>query len=88
MAKIPKSSNFRTVYAAGVYVAASQTELRLLLVNNEAVEIETESGESKQETKIQEVPHIQAEIIMGKDLARWIRDYLNAYLAQSEVPPK
>lgn len=67
-------------------MAASQNELRMLFVNVEPVEAQTESGESKQETIIQEIPHIQAEVIVNRELAKWIRDYLNTYLKQSEVP--
>ena len=36
---------------------------------------------------IQEVPHSQVEIIMGHELAKWIRDVLDAYLKQTEPKP-
>ena len=83
MVEIPKGASFRSVHASGVYVTPTPTELRFFFVSVEPTKGDT--GGEKQPPGIQMAPHIQAEIVVGRDLARWIRDYLNAYLVQPEV---
>ena len=85
MPKILKGTNFRSIHASGVYVTPSPTELRIFFVNQEPSEADT--GDSERPTMIQEVPHIQAEVVISRELATWIRDYLNAYLATPEASP-
>lgn len=80
MVKILKSSDFRSVHAAGVYATSSDTELRFFFVNQEP--IEAESGDEKNPAGVKLAPHIQAEIIISRELAQWMRNYLNAYLEQ------
>ena len=77
MVEILKGVNFRIVNASGVYVTPTPTELRLFFVAEEPTKGDT--GDEKQPAGIQVAPHIQAEIVISRDLARWIRDYLNAY---------
>jgi cell wall assembly regulator SMI1 len=81
MPKIEKSVNFRSFYASGVYAHPSETELRLIFVGNEPIGIDiADSPQAPQAPIISQGPHIQAEIVMGKELAEWIRKYLNEYL--------
>ena len=77
--KIRRSSDFRSTYATGVWLATSPTEVRMLFINNEPIEVD---GEEEGAQAIQEVPHYQAEVIMNRQLAEWIRNTLDAYLKQ------
>jgi hypothetical protein len=86
LAKIPKSSDFRIVNATGVYALPSEAELRLIFIGQEPYDIELE-GDQKLPL-ISEGPHIQAQIILKRDLADWIRKYLNEYLKQPADAPK
>jgi len=74
------------VHASGVYITPNPTDVRIFFVDYEPTD--ADSGDDKQPATVRELPHIQAEIIMGKELARWIRDYLNEYLKQPEATPK
>ena len=89
MPKIDKSVNFRSFYSSGVYAYPSEKELRLIFVGMEPIGIDLgESTQQPQAPIISQGPHIQAEIVMGKDLAEWIRKYLNEYLKVPTEAPK
>ncbi len=83
MVKLLKSASFRSVHAAGVYAVEGKTELRLMFVDIEPIGGETEPGP---QANIQELPHLQVEVIMERPIAKWIRDYLDAYLKEPEAP--
>lgn len=85
MPKIEKSACFRSVSATGVYALPTEKELRLLFVGQEPVGIEM--GDAEHQTLITQGPHIQAEIILNRELAQWIQKYLNEYLKPAEVKP-
>lgn len=81
--RLRRSSEFRSIYASGVWVAGSPTEFRILFLNNEPVENETD--ETDPTKNVREEPHYQAEIIMTRPLAEWLRTTLDAFLKQTEV---
>lgn len=72
---------------AGVYITGnppeSPTEYRFLFISNELLEADT--GEVSQPATFSQVPHIQAEIVMGKDLAGWIWKYLDSFFKPKEA---
>lgn len=75
--KIRKSSQFRSIYASGVRVASSPTEIRILFTNLEPLETDSEK-EGYQ--AIGDAIHCQAEVIMSRPLAEWLKNTLEAYL--------
>ena len=81
--RLRRSQEFRSIYASGVWVAGSPTEFRLLFLNNEPVE--TEAAEKDLTKNVREEPHYQAEVIMTRPLAEWLRTTLDVYLKQTEV---
>ncbi|MGA2683255.1 MAG: hypothetical protein ABSF44_15825 [Candidatus Bathyarchaeia archaeon] len=83
--KLRKSPEFRSVYASGVWIAGSPTEFRLLFFNNEPIEVEADPKDAMK--SIQEEPYFQAEVIVTRPLAEWIKNSLDAFLKQTEVKP-
>ena len=81
--KLRKSPEFRSIYASGVWIAGSQTEFRLLFFNNEPVEVEADGKEPMK--SVQEEPYYQAEVIVTRPLAEWIKNSLDAFLKQTEA---
>ena len=81
--KLRKSPEFRSIYASGVWIAGSQTEFRLLFFNNEPIEVDADDKEPMK--SIQEEPYYQAEVIVTRPLAEWIKNSLDAFLKQTEA---
>lgn len=81
--KLRRSQEFRSIYASGVWVGGSPTEFRLLFFNNEPVETETDVNDPTK--NVQEEPHYQAEVIMTRPLAEWLRNTLDAFLKRTEA---
>jgi hypothetical protein len=81
--KLRKSSEFRSVYASGVWIGASPTEFRLLFFNNEPIEVEADPKDPMK--SIQEEPYCQAEVILTRPLAEWIKNSLDAFLKPPEA---
>jgi len=82
--KLRRSPEFRSIYASGVWIAGSQTEFRLLFFNNEPIEVD-EVDEKDPMKSVREEPHYQAEVIITRPLAEWIKNTLDAFLKQTEV---
>jgi hypothetical protein len=77
MPKIPKSASFRSVNAVGVYAVPTKEELRLIFIGLEPYDIELQdSGNSP---VIADGAHIQAQIVMKRELAEWLWKYLSEY---------
>ena len=81
--KLRKSPEFRSIYATGVRIAGSPTDFRLLFFNHEPIEVEADEKDPMK--NIQEEPHYQAEIIISRPLAEWIKNYFDASLKQTEA---
>lgn len=81
--KLKRSPEFRSIYASGVWIAGSQTEFRLLFFNNEPIEVEADEKDPMK--SVREEPHYQAEVIITRPLAEWIKNSLDAFLKQTEV---
>jgi len=81
--RLRRSPEFRSIYASGVWVAGSPTEFRLLFLNNEPIEVE---ADEKDPTKnVREEPVYQAEVIMTRPLAEWLRTTLDGFLKRTEM---
>jgi hypothetical protein len=71
------------VSAVGVYANSSSRELKFFFIGLEPTEVETGDAQHPK-AEIKEAAHIQAEVTVNRDLAMWIRDFLNAYLAEPQ----
>ena len=75
--KSQKSVNFRSITATGVYALPRENEIRFIFIGQEPFEIELQE---ERPPLITEGPHIQAELVLNRDLAVWLLRYLNEYL--------
>lgn len=80
---LKRSPDFRSIYANGLWLAASETEVRLLFIKNSPVDFHSEKDVSIGEA-IRDVPFLESEIILSRPLAKWLRDSLDTFLKKTE----
>jgi hypothetical protein len=86
--RLRKSPEFRSISPSGVYILASgppgQTEFRLVFLTNEPVEMDITDEKDPLKNVVYE-PHCQAEAVLTRPLAEWLRTALDVYLKKTEV---
>jgi hypothetical protein len=83
MAKFPRSPSFRSFKAAGVAANVTPTEFQFYFVDNEPDEVDTGDGQT-QAAEIHLSPKIQAEVVINRDIAKWIYDFLTPHFKSTE----